>query len=243
MPLRRNQFSNLYAPKKKTYKKRKRNYKRKRVMKSVGIPQRGLRPAVHLFKRQMPHQVVDLDAEAIPGWNMAEAHNGIISKLWQFKLEDFANPGDFTNLFSYYKLTAVHLKIYQATSASGAIPRVNSQCILTIVPGRDGVETSRTAAGLESLQARKDRLLLNTTGKPHSVYMKLNQLSMIYGAPTVPASVTDYGLVKPRYISTTEPTTLHYGLWTYIRSVNSTSFDNIQLRIEPTIYLTCKQVE
>lgn len=233
----------VYKRKKKVYRK-KRTVAKRRMPRTSGILQRGLRPAVHVFKRQMPHQVVKLD-EAIPGtgWDTTYAAQGYIAKLWQFKLSDFNNTGDFTNLFSYYKLNAVSLKIYQATSSVPAT-RNNSQCILTIIPARTSDFNLRTPSGLECIQARKDRLLLNTTGKPHKVYMRLNQLGMRYGSPTgVPPSVTDYVMRRPSYCSTQEESIEHYGIWTYIRAVNGSAFDNIQLRIEPTIYLTCKQCE
>lgn len=228
-------------PKGKTKSYKKRNYKSKS---KLGRPSKGLNLSLYKFKRQMPHQVVHLNA-AVPGedWITTYAGQGYIAKLWKFKLDDFPNSGDFTNLFSFYKLTGVALKIYQATSSVPAT-RNNSQCILTMIPAADGVESIKTPSGLECLQARKDRLLLNTTGKPHNIYMKLTQLSMVYGAATAtPPSITDYALITPKWISTDEGTTEHFGIWTYIRAVNGSSFDNIQLRIEPTLYLSCKQVE
>lgn len=237
--------------KKKTYrKKRVKKPTVKRVQKATGFrPQRGMMPAIHPFKRQIPHQVVHLNrtpAEGGPGtgWDTSYQHLGFIGKFWKFKLADFNFGTDFTSLFQFYKLNAVSLKIYQATGATAAT-RNNSQCILTLVPDRSGQEIGYNPEGLECLQARKDRLLLNNTGKPHHIYMKLNQLGMVYGETTAvpPLSSTDYALRKPRFIHKSEPTCEHYGIWTYIRTVNGTSFDNIEIRIEPTIYLTCKQVQ
>lgn len=239
-------MARTYRTKKKIYKKR-RTAKRAPAKRSPVLfrAQRGLRPAMHTFKRQVPHQIVHLNA-AVPGagWNTTYANQGYIAKLWKFKLSDFNFVTDFTHLFSYYKLNAVSLKIYQATGVTSET-RNNSQVILTLVKGRDGNETIDPPGNLECKPARKDRLLLNNTGKPHQIYMKLNQLGMVFGATTAtpPLSVTDYFLKKPSYISTTEPTTEHYGIWTYLRSVNGSSFDNIQLRIEPTLYLSCKGVE
>lgn len=242
-------MARTYRKKKNVAKKRTVIVRRaKRRSPVLFRPQRGLRPAMHTFKRQIPHQVVHINripGEGGPGagWDTTYQAQGYIAKLWVFKLSDFNFMADFQNLFGYYKLNAVSLKIYQATGVTAAT-RNNSQCLLTLIPGRDGITTVDPPQNLECKPARKDRLLLNNNGRPHNIYMKLNQLRMTYAdAHGVPPSVTNYALGKPRYISTTETTTEHYGIWTYLRSVNGTTFDDIQLRIEPTIYLSCKQVE
>lgn len=225
--------------KRKTYKR----YQKSKMQ--IFRPQRGLRPAIHPFKRQLPHQVVTLNA-VVPatGWDTTHQHLGFISKLWIFKLSEFNNNNDFTDLFRYYKLNAVNLKIYPCCSLEVAA-RNNSQVIVTTLSGRDGdPANSRTPTGLETVQARKDRLLLNNNGTPFSIFMKLNQLTMVYAsAHGVPPSQTNYTLTKPKYVSTAEPDCEHYGLWIYLRTCNGTAFDNIQVRIEPTVYLSCKTVE
>lgn len=223
----------------RTYRTKKKTYRKKRTKQPVFRRQRGLRLAIHPFKRQEPHQIVDLDA-VVPatGWDTTYASTGLIGRLFSFKMSDFNASSDFTNLFKYYKLNSVNLKIYQATGATAAT-RNNSQCIITTMPQRDGVDTMLSIGEIECRPARKDRLLLNNTGKPHNIYMKLKQLRMTYAAAHgVPPSSTNYALSTPRWISTDEPDCEHYGFWIFIRSVNGSAFDNIQLRIEPTIYLS-----
>lgn len=240
----------IYTKKKSVPKKKYKTWRRKKGQKKAILykPQKGLRPAMHTFKRQIPHQVIHINrtpGEGGPGagWITTYQGQGYIAKLWQFKLSDFNFVTDFTNLFGFYKLNAVHLKIYQATGTTAAV-RNNSQCLLTLIPGRDGEEVIDPPQNLECKPARIDKLLLNNTGRAHSIFMKLNQLKMTYAAAHgVPPSATNYALKKPSYVSTKEPDTMHYGIWTYVRSVNGTAFDDIQLRIEPTIYLSCKQVE
>lgn len=223
--------------KKRVYRKRK--APRKRLFKV----QKGLSLGVYPFKRQMPHQIVDLDQAPSPGfgWDTTYAAQGYIGKLFTFQLSEVAQHSDFVNLFKFYKINGANVRIYQATNALTDGPRNNSQCIITTLSQRDGDSAIIPPSNLECMPARRDKLLLNTMGKPHNIYMKLNQLSMVYASPHgVPPSQTNYGVVRPRWISTEEPNCEHYGLWVFIRSVNSSAFDNIQLRIEPTIYLQCK---
>jgi len=71
--------------------------------------------------------------------------------------------------------------------------------------------------------------------------MRLKQLNSIYQSPLN----TDYTVVRPRYISTTEVATPHYGMNVHIAKVDGSTFttNSARLKIFEKIYLTCKQVK
>lgn len=228
----------------KRYVKRS-NYGKKKLMMK---PQRGLKPAEHIFRRCLT-QTIQLDTTAVPeGW-YASGNN--LYKNWGFSLSSLGSFQEFTDLFKFYKILGARVQLY--FSNTGSVPTMgsnmyysNSQILMHFDTNTDGADSSES--GLEATylnsQTAKKRLCLNSLGKPIDLYMPLRQQSQMYGG----AANTDYAVVKPRWIATTEPTTPHFGFKTMFQRVDGQAFGSIQtnkqsVKIVTTLYFKCKKVE
>lgn len=238
-------------PFKKNYKKK--NYRKRyhRNKAKMGKPSKGLRQSVYLFKRRTV-QVVNLNTQNPPeDWEVGSFNS--LYKQTTYSLDDIRDQTDFTNLFSMYKLSAVSLKFM--FSNTGSVPTgttnnissppqtySNSQILVMYAPWRAGSTEATDANYMRDCQASKRRLGLNG-GKPIKMYMPLRQLTMVYRSLTD----TDYTSSKPRWISTAESSTPHYGVSICFQKADQGQFasdsTNYQsCRIEATYYIACKGV-
>lgn len=193
------------------------------------------RPAVHFFKRSFT-QVLNLSNVTPPvGWT-AEG-NGIWNNF-QFTLNDVTSATDFTNLFAMYKLNSVKTEVICSNSTS---VEENSQLMVywdTNVTGQNYILTEQVF--LDSQTSR--HMVIKPPHRGIKMYGKLKQLSNTYKLTD-----DDYAIVKPRYISTEEPNTPHYGTAMRIQRVDGlpmgTQLDNFQtVKLIHTVYLSCKKV-
>lgn len=230
------------------YFHKKRNWKRRNPNSTLGGVGRSIRPAIHSFKRSF-EQTISLSTSAVPeGWY---ANGNNLYKNWGFSLASIGNFTHFTDLFKFYKVNAARVQMY--FSNTGSVPTMgdnmyypNAQIMLHIDTNRDGHDTSES--GLEQTylnsQTAKKKLCLNSNGKPVDIYMPLRQASQMYGGP----ANTDYATVRPRWISTTEPLTPHFGFKTMLQRVDGQAFQSITtntqyVKIQTTLYFQCKKVE
>ena len=150
---------------------------------------------------------------------------------------------DFTNLFNQYKLTGVTLTFYcPATNVTLGQPNLqNSQLIMYTVPNQAGRPRNVTLTEADCLntQCVKKQLLMNNNGKGVSMYIPLKQLRMTFASLTD----TDYAVSTPKFISTDEPNTPHYGPTLRIQAISPFGFRGQNLKIITKVHLTCKQVE
>lgn len=222
--------------------------KHRRRRRPLNRPQRGLNtPAIMSVKRSSS-VVIGLNGATPPeGWS-ASGNN--IYKNWGFSLSQLNDSTDFTNLFKYYRLKGVRLQMYfsnnVSTSEDGNNTPSNNQMLMWIDTNRDGKDTSDSGVETTYLdsQTAKKHLCLKTTGKPIDIYMPLRQQDMVYGG----VGNTDYATVKPKWISTTEPATPHYGFKMMLQRVDGQAFtsgmsSSQYCKIVSTIYLQCKKVE
>jgi hypothetical protein len=210
-------------------------------------PQRGLTSAIMPFKRSNS-VVIGLNGSSPPeGWSVSGNN---IYKNWGFSLAQLHDNTDFVNLFKYYRLKGVRLQMYfsnnVSTSEDGNNAPSNNQMLMWLDTNKDGADVS--ASGLETTyldsQTSKKKLCLRTDGKPIDIYMPLLQQNMTYGG----VGNTDYTLQKPKFISTTEPATPHYGFKMMLQRVDGQSFtsgmsSSQYCKIVTTVYLQCRKVE
>lgn len=229
------------------FRKKKRTKKRVNKNKRAGVRvQRGLAPAIYPFKRSMS-TTIGLNTTSLPeGWS-ASGNN--LYRNWGFSLAQLGSYSEFTELFKYYKLCGVRVQMYFSNTNSnskdgGASP--NQQIIMWIDTNKDGADVA--ASGLEATylnsQTAKKKLCLRTTGKPIDIFMPLRQQDIIYGG----IGNNDYATVRPKWISTTEPTTPHFGYKMMLQRVDGQAFtsglSNSQYcKIIQTLYFKCKKVE
>lgn len=215
--------------KKKTYKKR--TYKKK------GTAHRLPKPRVVPFHRSREY-LLELDNPA-SGW-ITTTDNAVV-KTFDFNLAELPNMTDFTNLFSQYKLNMAILKIFPSGSMLGSYPQSQTQnMIITIWPNTHGNPLTAVFQNSELLEIQRKKSFMFPMNRPTSIKMYLKQLSNTYAG----SLNTDYATIKPRYISTSETSTPHYGMNVHIRRMDEGSFTSNSLRLlfREKIYLTCKQV-
>ena len=227
---------------------RKRNIPRRRKWYKKSKIMRPLQPKVYHFKRVF-EEIVDLNqTDAGQGW--IQNDNGVY-KQFVYALNELPGYTDFTNLFQMYKLTGASVKMYFSNTNSEERDTQsfsNSQLLMRIAPNPSGTTASVLVNPLNQqwfneCQATKRRLCLNAMGKPLATYTKLKQLSEVYHN----VGNSDYQVVSPKWISTGENATPHYGLNCRLDRVSgeplTSGFNNSQkVRIMTTLYVACKQV-
>lgn len=174
------------------------------------------------------------------GW--IQTTDDALVKTFDFNLAELPNETDFTNLFSQYKLNMAILKIYPSASqvvvSTGAAGTQNM--IITVWANTHGVPLTSVFQNSDLLEIQRKKAWMFPLNKPTTIKMPLRQLSNTYAG----SLNTDYATIKPRYISTGETTTPHYGMNVHIRKMDGTAFgsNSARLLIRQKIYLTCKQV-
>lgn len=166
-------------------------------------------PRVLQFQRKFSQDVV-LNSLAPPtGWTSRSADGDECLTLnYVFSLNQIPDYTNFTNLFDSYCIKGVRLQGYFTATVSQS----SSQAQTMLFYCRDHLGQS-TASDLteEWFNQRprsKKRVLLNAMGKPaFDIYMPLTQLANTYHSLTN----TDYVMRRPRFISTNEVSTPHYG--------------------------------
>lgn len=235
---------------KKVIRRRRRNFRKKYP---IGKPRSGLNQGTYLFKRRKTQVVSLVDGSLPTGWT-SSGDNGVY-RQWEFTLGDVNDVTDFSKLFKQYKICGVKLEL-SFNSTNSAIIGTNqpgsnttapgAQLQIYTIPNRIGhartVLDPLTEKVCLDTQACKKRLALNG-GRPLKMYMRTNQLNQVFASTLN----TDYTKQRPRYISTGETGTQHYGLEMYINRVDgqplSTGMANNQsVRVTATYYIACKGV-
>ncbi len=240
MPYRR-----PYRKKRRAPVRKRRNYRKRPVL------AKAMRPAVYYFKRRYS-EVVTLNTASPPlGWS---ASGNSLVRTFVFKLSDLLDYSDFTNMFNQYKLTGVKLEFIFSNTSSGpvgntdsasSVPAVqsNSQIMMWLCPNNTGDGQTVGPNEMLKISSSTKRACING-GRSIHTYQRLNQLGLVYGG----VGNDDHSMVKPRFISTSEPHALHYGQHCCLEKSDQTVFasdiTNYQsVRILYTYYIHCRQVE
>lgn len=236
-------------PRKVGYRKRRGNkphYRRKKVL---AKPARPFSSAIHSFKRSRT-EVVDLTLGTGQGWTPQTATgNQGIGKTFQFSLSDLNDVNDFTNLFKYYRIKAVRVQMYFSnnTTVQDEPSRFPNSQIMIYTDVNNNGDTTNNNNVLYYLDSQTSRrtVALTTQRKPIDVLMRMKQANEVYGTG-VPT--TDYTLQSPKWISTDETGTPHYGMNMFIGRVDgdglSSGFTNTQfVRFIYTYYIQVKKVQ
>lgn len=207
--------------KKRAYRKKKKTYKKRRPTRSSPL-------MVNISRAT--NEVIELkDGNA--GWTGYPALvPTMIGKSFQFTLNDVSDLSDFTNLFAFYRINSVNVKIYLSNTNSTV--GKNAQVLCRYDSNRLGVgdEAANEQIYLDSQTART-KLCLTTMGKPISFLMKLKIAAEVYAG----AVNTDYVIKNPTWISTTETSTPHFGLKLMFQRVDGLGFSS-----GSTVYQTAR---
>lgn len=201
---------------------RRRIYRRRtNYRKGPGTIAKGLRQSVIPFKRTVT-QVCDTNQTTNLPANWAMSHGGVTgyhallgTQVFQFsQLPEYQN---LVNLYKWYKINCIVIKLYPcyagnvpngATTVSNSESYQGQNVLCTYTKNMSGTALSSTIDNDYWLtqQARRTKIITGTRPHVFKVYPKI--LNEVYSSITN----TDYTLMKPKFISTTEPTTPHFGL-------------------------------
>lgn len=199
------------------------------------------RPKVYPFKRQRD-QLLALEDPSVGATGWVTTVDDAVLKTFTWNLAELSDFDEFTSLFAQYKLNAAVVKFFpsysQVTSSGTSV--VSNNMIITVWPNTDGRALSSTFTKDELNQIQKKSQWMFPLSKPTSIKMNLKQLTQLYSS----LANTDYAVTRPRYIGTSETSTPHYGMNVHIQKVDGSTFgsDSARLKIQETVYLTCKQV-
>lgn len=231
------------APRRKTRARRGKTRKKT----AVGRP---MRPKTYTFCRSFVENV-DLNSVTPPS-NWTAVESGLV-RSQPFALTDLPNYTEFTNLFQQYRLMAVKQEFYFGDTASvnlvtsgGQLNPGNRQIMLYSNPNPVGrANTNNLTEGffLQS-QSSKKRICIHSSGRPVRLYSKLKQLSKVFADED---GNTDYAKSYPKFVSTNEVNTEHYGIDTRIARVDGNNFSYggtvyPVVKIFTKVWLQCRQV-
>lgn len=220
------------------YPKRKTRRRRStRKMTRASIP----KSKVYNFTR-VKEQLLVPEEPNFGATNWLTTFDNAIVKTFTFGLSELPGYSEFTGLFAEYKLNAASVKFYpgysQVASTSGTT--VTNNIIITVWPNTTGTGLTAAFTKEQLNEIQRKRQWMFPLTKPTTVYMPLNQLNQVYAS----ATNTDYTVLKPKYISTTETNTPHYGMNVHIQKIDNTAFgtDSVRMKILEKIYVSCRQV-
>lgn len=193
-------------------KSRPRRRKRAAFSKPTNIVPRKPRmaPRVLQFKRRFSSDLI-LNAQSPPaGWtSLSAGGDEALTLAYVFSMAEIPNYSNFTNLFDSYRIKGVRLQgYYSFTTAS---PENQAQVMLHYCRDHLGQHTASvlTEDWFNERPRSRKRLIVNSVGRPSfDIYMPLSQLSNTYQS----VANNDYVMQKPRFISTNEVNTPHYGM-------------------------------
>lgn len=229
---------------KKFYRK-KRHYRKRRGVPRAPRANRlsGRQPNVYNFTRSSVENITLSSSVAPSGWTSevvpGTAQINAIYKQYVFSLNMIPDVSEFQNLFTSYRINAVRIVFYPSTGLGGGSSSLGSQIIVMTTPHQQGSTIALTEDYFLQSQISRKRLMLNQSGRPYVQYFKLAQLSHRYASLTN----TDYAMVKPRWVSTSEDACAHYGINCRLQTINTTGFASLSFRVETKFYLQMRQVK
>jgi hypothetical protein len=217
----------------------RRNFRRRfgRKRTRIGRPARGLSLSVYKFKRSIVESFNLTDPPA--PWDTPSTD--AITLQAAFKLNDLHDFDDFTNLFASYKITGVKMEMFFSSTSVAQVSSSGDQMIVYWNKNNLGrADQTLDEQYFLDNQAGRKRQCIVATGKPISFYMPLKQLSERHGGT---AGATDYAAVRPKFVSTGEPTCLHYGYNMRLQLINDLAISRTACKCIYTYYVTCRQAQ
>lgn len=230
--------------KRKIRRKPRRNALNKPTHRPARAPR--MAPRVLQFKRRFANDLILNTVTPPVGWtSLAASGDNALALTYVISMSQLPNYANFTNLFDSYRIKGVRCQGYMSFSTTA--PENQAQAMLYYCRDHLGQSTASQLTEewfLERPRSKK-RLLVNSTGKPSfDIYMPLTQLANTYQSVTN----NDYTMKRPRFISTNEVNTPHYGLNLRLQRVDGSPFtaaSNNQyptLKLFTTVYFECRGI-
>ena len=209
----------------------------------IGKPPTGSTPSEYKFIRTTS-QVVSVSTTS-PSDDWLVEGNGIY-KQFVYSLHQLPEFTDFTNLFAEYKITAVKQEfIFSNSDAISSSGYSNTQLIVYSDTNQNGATYPLPESNFLTSQTAKRRLAICNTPEAMVFWTPVTQLRDTYNG----ASDTDYAVSKPKFVSTSEPTTPHYGINCRIQRVDGQPMPHAAgaltqaCKVFTTYYITCRKAE
>lgn len=235
MPVRRKQF-------------RRKPRRRSKLTKPMSIVPRKPRmaPRVLQFKRKFVQDLILNTVTPPIGWtSLASTGDEAIVLNYVISMAQLPGYANFTGLFDSYRIKGVRVQGYYSCSTTA--PENQAQVMLYYCRDHLGQSTPAQLSEdwfLERPRSRK-RLIVNSIGRPSfDIYMPLTQLANTYQSITN----NDYTMKRPRFISTNEVNTPHYGLNLRLQRIDGNPFTTASsnqyptLKMFTTVYFECRGI-
>ena len=183
-----------------------------------------LTPNVYPICRQFENLVV-LENPPSGGNFIAAADNMVVGHV-ECNLGELPGYTELTSLFAQYKLNAVTLTC-TPTYQQDVDPTSTETVICDIWRSNHGDTPTAAFQISDLLQIQKRQTFIMPQRKSFKRSMMLNQLSNTYAGTTN----NDYTIQKPRYLSTSEGTTPHYGINFCFRRPDGAAFTTMSPRL------------
>lgn len=208
----------------------------------LGKPSRGLQSSRYMFAVRTTETMLSINGGPFPtGQWTNNAGLTMLMHDGQFKLTDLPNNFQYVTLFDAYRINAV--KVEFITNANVATTALNDQMMVynfTDFEGQiQGGAAMPTEAQLLTRQRVRRRQMISN--KPLVVYSKLSQLNEISTDATLGTTV--HSRMRPKWISTANPTVNHFGLITAFTNQASGVLPTVPLRATYTYYFECRGVK
>lgn len=241
---------------KKKFQKKKKGILHDGHKYKVGKPSKGLTPSRYYYKMRRVFHIPNLAASVTTlralGLSATAPVDGNGLRLrWTVKLSDFDLDSTVRNMYDKYRINAFKTEIIPRSTTitqTGAGVGVSQLMVYNWVDYIDKYQTYNVIDGFQptpeseltvlGIQRAKKRKWITEGGANHKIYNKCMQSVMTYVSPTD----TDYTSQRPKFISTNEPDTLHYGLQTGIYNTNGGTLPTVNCAVVQTIYLECAGV-
>ena len=173
------------------------------------------------------------------------------SQAWNLNALGATRVNQLKDMFAQYKIVAVKEDYYFGVTSSTAnvtatgdppaadIRVSNVQMMLYSAKTESGRAVTASEEYFLTRQNAKRRLCISNSRRAVSLYNKTKQLSFVYNT----ALNTDYAITYPKYISTDEPTTAHYGSHVRIHSLNDTTKEPVRIKVITTYYMLFRQLK
>lgn len=200
------------------------------------------------FKRSIPSTIILNNASPPEDWTSignAATRTSALVVNYSFALSELVDYTDFTNLFDSYRIKGVRMQGYFSNTQSSGDANTNLMLYYMTSDFGNQAPSSLTEQFFLNRPTHKKKILLNANGgKVFDIYQPLKQLSELYASTTN----TDYALVNPRFVSTAEPNTPHYGMYMRLQRIDGEAFSTSTttypaLKIVYTYYLQCRGVQ
>ena len=205
---------------------------------------KGLTPKVYNFKRGIAADIDLRDQTGISGLTLT-SDGGVVWAV-QAQLSDLPDHIEFTSLFDQYRITGLKLDFYP--SRTQALGSIETNLLLRTSKLPTGVPLGSASTQTEWLQRQATTTQIMPTGdnKPISCYMKVNQLAKMFSG--IASATEDYAVTSPRFISTSEPSTPHYGFQFRFDNTTADTMNALpntymsKWHVELTYYIQCRTV-